>query len=106
MATPGHSLDSISVAVEIKNRPRKMKKGKKTEIIVIAGDALPTFSNFQKKVPPALHVDRVLAEASLQRIVALADFVVPGHDIPFSIRKKAYTAIPFRMPSRRGECRL
>jgi glyoxylase-like metal-dependent hydrolase (beta-lactamase superfamily II) len=59
-------------------------------IIVIAGDALPTFGNFQKKVPPALHVDRDQAVASMQRIVALADFVIPGHDFPFSIRGKKF----------------
>ena len=90
MATPGHSLDSISLAVEANAKAADMK-------IIIAGDALPTFGNFQKNVPPALHVDRALAEASLQRIVALADIVVPGHDFPFSIRKKAYTSLPSRM---------
>ena len=78
LATPGHSMDSISVAVETK------------EIIVISGDALPTLDNFLKKVPPAFHVNCDLAVASMQRIIALADFVIPGHDFPFSIRKKAY----------------
>jgi glyoxylase-like metal-dependent hydrolase (beta-lactamase superfamily II) len=85
LATPGHSMDSISVAIEM------------NEIIVISGDALPTFGNFLKKVPPALHVDRDLALASMQRIMALADFVVPGHDFPFSIRKKAYVLFPSRI---------
>jgi glyoxylase-like metal-dependent hydrolase (beta-lactamase superfamily II) len=89
MATPGHSLDSISVAVEANVGAVNMK-------IIMAGDALPTFANFQKNVPPALHVDRALAEASMQRVVALADIVVPGHDFPFSIRKIAYTILPFR----------
>ncbi|MEI8002761.1 MAG: MBL fold metallo-hydrolase [Methanothrix sp.] len=85
LATPGHSMDSISVAIEM------------NEIIVISGDALPTFGNFLRKVPPALHVDRDLALASMQRIMALADFVVPGHDFPFSIRKKAYALLPFKI---------
>jgi len=87
LATPGHSMDSISVVVETK------------VVVVISGDALPTLGNLQKTVPPALHVDHDLAMASMQRIVALADFVVPGHDLPFSIRKKAYVPLPFRIES-------
>ncbi len=68
LATPGHSMDSISVVVETKTATLQMKT------IVISGDALPTFGNFLKKVPPALHVDRDLAVASMQRIMALADY--------------------------------
>jgi len=34
--TPGHTMDSISIVVE------------GLETIVIAGDAMPTFGNFQK----------------------------------------------------------
>lgn len=93
LATPGHSMDSISVAVETKAGALQMKT------IVIAGDALPTLGNLQKNVPPALHVDRDLAMASMQKIMALADFVIPGHDFPFSIRKKAYVPLPFRIES-------
>jgi glyoxylase-like metal-dependent hydrolase (beta-lactamase superfamily II) len=93
LATPGHSMDSISVVVEVKASTMQKKT------IVIAGDALPTFGNFLKKVPPALHVDRDLAISSMQKIMALADFVVPGHDFPFSIRRKAYVPLPFRIRS-------
>ncbi|MFZ2472112.1 MAG: MBL fold metallo-hydrolase [Methanothrix sp.] len=93
LATPGHSMDSISIAVEAKETTLQMKT------IVISGDALPTFGNFLKKIPPALHVDRDLAIASMQRIMALADFVVPGHDSPFSILRKAYAPFPFIMGS-------
>ncbi|MFZ3147579.1 MAG: MBL fold metallo-hydrolase [Methanothrix sp.] len=93
LATPGHSMDSISVVVEVKASTMQKKT------IVIAGDALPTFGNFLKKVPPALHVDRDLAISSMQKIMALADFVVPGHDFPFSIRRKAYIPLPFRIRS-------
>jgi len=85
LATPGHSMDSISIVVETEM------------VIVIAGDALPTLGNLQKKVPPALYVDRDLAVVSMQRIMALADFVVPGHDFPFSIQRKAYAPLPFRI---------
>ena len=115
LATPGHSMDSISVVVETKAKALQMKTKeaeleRETEaelelesdgsgVIVIAGDALPTLGNFLKTVPPALHVNRDLAIASMQRIMALADFVVPGHDFPFSIRKKAYVPPPFRIES-------
>jgi glyoxylase-like metal-dependent hydrolase (beta-lactamase superfamily II) len=91
LATPGHSMDSISVVVEVQ-----------LKTIVISGDALPTLGNFLKKVPPALHVDCDLAVASMQRILALADYVVPGHDFPFSIPRKAYVPLPFRMGPREG----
>ena len=42
LATPGHSMDSISVAVETKTKALQMRT------IVIAGDALPTLGNLQK----------------------------------------------------------
>jgi N-acyl homoserine lactone hydrolase len=60
--------------------------------VVIAGDALPTFSNYLKGVPPAQHVDRNLACMSMNRILKIADVVIPGHDLPFSVPKKAYVS--------------
>ena len=84
MATPGHSPDSISVVVVA------------GQTVVIAGDALPTFGNFLKKIPPALHVDRAQAVASMSRIMAIADIVIPGHDRPFSLRQEAYIPLPIR----------
>jgi len=74
--TPGHTMDSVSVVVE----------GART--VVIAGDALPTFSNFQKNLPPFFHVDRELAVMSLRKIIEMADVIVPGHDLPFSVRER------------------
>jgi len=82
METPGHSRDSISVVVEA------------SKIVIVAGDALPTFDNFLKNVPPALHINRDLAVSSMERITSLADVVVPGHDRPFSIRDRKYVALP------------
>jgi len=82
METPGHSLDCISVVVEA------------SKIVIVAGDALPTFDNFLKNVPPALHINRDLAVSSMERITSLADVVVPGHDRPFSIRDRKYVALP------------
>lgn len=104
MATPGHSMDSICVVVETKLIETESVDTK--VIIVIAGDALPTLGNLQKEVPPALHVDRDLAVASMQRIMALADFVVPGHDFPFSIRKRAYVSLPIPIEPGKWGCRL
>ncbi|MDD2755033.1 MAG: MBL fold metallo-hydrolase [Methanothrix sp.] len=91
METPGHSMDSISVVVETDDGASQSKT------VVISGDALPTFGNFIKNVPPALHVDRDNAIASMQRIIALSDIVVPGHDFPFSIRRREYLSLPFKM---------
>lgn len=78
MATPGHTTDSISVVVEAMER------------VVVAGDALPTYGNFLKRVPPAIHIDRAQAVLSMERILELADLVVPGHDRPFHTAKCRY----------------
>jgi glyoxylase-like metal-dependent hydrolase (beta-lactamase superfamily II) len=69
-------------------------KARTPPIIVIAGDALPTFGNFQKNVPPAIHVDLNLAISSMEKLIQLADIVVPGHDYPFSVRKSMYLQLP------------
>lgn len=81
--TPGHSTDSISVVVESRN------------VVVLAGDAVPTLSNYIKGVPPALHVDRGMACRSMSRILKIADVIVPGHDRPFSVRDKAYAIFEY-----------
>jgi len=87
LATPGHSPDSISVLVDA-----AIQQGDGTapaiRRVVIAGDALPTLGNFQKRVPPALHYDRALAVASMEKIIAIADMVIPGHDRPFAVREE------------------
>jgi glyoxylase-like metal-dependent hydrolase (beta-lactamase superfamily II) len=85
MATPGHSQDSLSIVIGA--MPQDTKTEDMPLTIVIAGDALPTFGNFRKNVPPASYTDRDLSISSMGKIVALADIVVPGHDFPFSVRK-------------------
>jgi N-acyl homoserine lactone hydrolase len=104
LATPGHSLDSLSVVIgpvpKITKTAKMPGEEGMTPTIVIAGDALPTFGNFQKNVPPALHVDRDLAVSSMEKIIALADIVVPGHDFPFSVRKSMYVQLPVPKPSK------
>jgi len=86
LATPGHSPDSISVLVDAAIHP---PGGDGTAPVIrkvaIAGDALPTLGNFQKSVPPAVHYDRALAVASMNKIIEMADIVIPGHDRPFSV---------------------
>jgi len=82
MRTPGHSMDSISIVAEGPKR------------IVIAGDALPTFGNFIKNIPPFLHVNRELAVSSMAKIISIADIVIPGHDLPFSVRERSFTKLP------------
>jgi glyoxylase-like metal-dependent hydrolase (beta-lactamase superfamily II) len=88
MATPGHTLDSISIVVEATKSFNVM-----ASVLVIAGDALPTLNNFLKGVPPALHVDRNLAVSSMSRITEIADIVVPGHDKPFSVAEGRYVQL-------------
>lgn len=89
METPGHTMDSISMAASIWNAKEKA-------MIVVAGDALPTFGNFQKNVPPASNVNRDLAISSMRRIIRVADVVIPGHDFPFSVKTGCYVAFPNR----------
>ena len=86
LVTPGHSPDSISVVVDAAIQPGD-GMAPTSRRVVIAGDALPTLGNYQKRVPPAVHYDRALAVASMNKIIAIADVVIPGHDRPFSLRE-------------------
>ncbi len=95
METPGHTLDSISIVVEAPIVVDASEAEGAARVIVIAGDALPTQSNFLKEVPPALHVDRSLAVSSMSRITRIADIVVPGHDRPFSVADGMYTQLNY-----------
>lgn len=78
METPGHTKGSISVVVNLPDT-------KKT--FVIAGDALPIKDNYLKWVPPGINFNPKIALASMRKIVDLADFVIPGHDDIFPIKK-------------------
>ena len=90
LATPGHSPDSISVLVDAAiHPPGGDGTAPATRRVVIAGDALPTLGNFQKRVPPAVHYDRALAVASMNKIIEMADIVIPGHDRPFSLQEES-----------------
>ena len=76
--TPGHTHGSISVVVKV---PEESKT------YVIAGDALPIKDNYLKWVPPGINFNPKIALASMRRIVNIADFVIPGHDEMFEIKK-------------------
>jgi glyoxylase-like metal-dependent hydrolase (beta-lactamase superfamily II) len=76
--TPGHTYGSISVVVKDKL---------KSKTYVVAGDALPIQENYLKWIPPGINFDPKIALASMRRIVDLADFVIPGHDNMFAIKK-------------------
>ncbi len=88
LATPGHSPDSISLVVDAAPHHIEDEMATASGIVVIAGDALPTLGNYQKRFPPALHYDRALAVASMNKIIAIADVVIPGHDRPFAVREE------------------
>jgi glyoxylase-like metal-dependent hydrolase (beta-lactamase superfamily II) len=84
MATPGHTLDSISIVVEATKSSNVM-----ASVLVIAGDALPTLNNFLR----ACHRRCMwtgISCSSMSRIIEIADIVVPGHDRPFSVAEGKY----------------
>jgi glyoxylase-like metal-dependent hydrolase (beta-lactamase superfamily II) len=71
--TPGHTPGTMSVFVEAERR------------YAIVGDAIPTFENVRRWVPPGIADDGEAALRSMRKIVSFADVVVPGHDAPFAV---------------------
>jgi glyoxylase-like metal-dependent hydrolase (beta-lactamase superfamily II) len=47
---------------------------------LIASDAIPTFENWDLRIPSATYVDLAAYEASFAAVERLADHVLPGHD--------------------------
>ena len=76
METPGHTAGSISVLV------------RSDRDYVVCGDAVPTITNYESMVPPAIHIDRRLAMSSMERVLRMADSVVPGHGAEFEVMGK------------------
>jgi N-acyl homoserine lactone hydrolase len=74
--TPGHTSGTMSVFV---NADRKY---------AIVGDAIPTFENVRRWVPPGVVIDVDAALKSMKKIVDFADIVVPGHDAPFEVDRR------------------
>ena len=75
ISTPGHTLGSTSVVVNINNKN-----------YVITGDAIPIKGNFFKWVPPIINVDRSKCLNSMKKIRDIADFIIPGHDVLFGTK--------------------
>jgi N-acyl homoserine lactone hydrolase len=71
--TPGHTPGTMSVFVEAERN------------YAIVGDAIPTFENVRRWVPPGILWDGDAALRSMKKIVAFADLVIPGHDTPFEV---------------------
>lgn len=74
LSTPGHTEGSVSVVVKSEGKT-----------YVIAGDAIPTVENYKDMIPPAININPKLAKKSMERILKIADIVVPGHDAPFEV---------------------
>lgn len=72
--TPGHTEGSMSVFVDADRR------------YVIAGDAIPTESNYRKMYPPAVNCNAEAALQSIKKIKRYADVIIPGHGFPFMAR--------------------
>jgi len=75
--TPGHTRGSMSVVARTADG-----------VYVMAGDALPPRDNHDRWLPPGLNYDPTIALASMERIVRMADLIVPGHGIAFPSRSK------------------
>jgi glyoxylase-like metal-dependent hydrolase (beta-lactamase superfamily II) len=76
--TPGHTKGSISVVVKVQEENRTY---------VLSGDALPIHDNYLKWVPPGINFDPEISLKSMQRIVDIADIIIPGHDRAFELEK-------------------
>ena len=74
--TPGHTEGTMSVFVESDRK------------YAIVGDAVPTFENVRRWVPPGIVSDADAALRSMKKIVDYADVVVPGHDAPFEVDRR------------------
>jgi len=74
--TPGHTPGTMSVFVEAERR------------YAIVGDAIPTFENVRRWVPPGIVSDGDAALRSMSKIVAFADVIIPGHDSPVEVDRR------------------
>ena len=67
---PGHTPGTQGLNVNT-------KKGK----YLIASDTFPTFENFEKVIPPGIHVDLNEWYDSFYKVKNECDFILPGHDM-------------------------
>ena len=76
LLTPGHTEDHMSVLV-------KTEKGN----VVIAGDAIADESFADMSVKPPLATDLIDYDESRKKIIAVADYIIPGHGDMFEVKK-------------------
>ena len=83
LETPGHTVGSTTVFLtgRISDLP--------STTIAITGDALPILDNYLKWVPPSINFDPNIALQSMNKIVTMADIIIPGHDAAFRILDRA-----------------
>jgi len=74
METPGHVEGHLSVVCGG---------------VVVAGDAIPTRRHYDEGIIPRIHTDAGKARESMRRIAEVAEVIVPGHDLPFRVRRRA-----------------
>lgn len=72
METPGHVEGHLSVVFGG---------------VVVAGDAIPTRKHHEEGIIPRIHTDAGKARESMRRIAEVAEVIVPGHDLPFEVRR-------------------
>jgi N-acyl homoserine lactone hydrolase len=72
VATPGHTTGHMSLLVDCDG-----------STVAISGDALATRADAQAGRPSVVFSDARAAAASVRRLLADADIIVPGHDLPF-----------------------
>lgn len=75
---PGHTMDMIAIVV-------KTKEG----IVVISGDAIGTegWADLNKKPDKNMVADVEKYEESRQKILKIADYIIPGHGKMFKVKK-------------------
>lgn len=49
--------------------------------VLIAGDAIFTYENYEKGIPPGFHWDLAESWRSMQRVRYICDLFIPGHDM-------------------------
>lgn len=70
MLVPGHTPGSQALLVET-------KEGR----VAVAGDAIYTYENLEKKIAPGVHTDVDESIRSMERIARAADLILPAHDM-------------------------
>lgn len=66
---PGHTPGSQAVRIRTKHG-----------WVTISGDAVFTYENLEKGIPPGFHVDVDHAMESMHKIASVSDLVLPSHD--------------------------